>query len=77
MVLNEYDAEGPMTSRLLALVALNNMYVLVMYGVVSAGLTLFRRAGSPPPIAPRTPRHRRGKTVPSPLLETADPGFSA
>jgi Kef-type K+ transport system membrane component KefB len=41
MVLNEYDAEGPMTNRLLALVALNNMYVLVMFGVVTAGLTLF------------------------------------
>ncbi|MGE3519924.1 MAG: cation:proton antiporter, partial [Vicinamibacterales bacterium] len=45
MVLNEYDAEGPMTSRLLALVALNNMYVLVMFGVVTAGLTLFDPAG--------------------------------
>jgi Kef-type K+ transport system membrane component KefB len=41
MVLNEYDAEGPMTSRLLALVALNNTYVLVMFGIVTAGLTLF------------------------------------
>ena len=39
MVLNEYDARGPMTERLLALVALNNMYVLVTFGVVSAGLT--------------------------------------
>jgi Kef-type K+ transport system membrane component KefB len=45
MVLNEYDAEGPMTNRLLALVALNNMYVLVMFGVVTAGLTLFESAG--------------------------------
>lgn len=45
MVLNEYDAEGPMTNRLLALVALNNMYVLVMFGVVTAGLTLFDSAG--------------------------------
>jgi Kef-type K+ transport system membrane component KefB len=45
MVLNEYDAEGPMTDRLLALVALNNMYVLVMFGVVTAGLTLFDSAG--------------------------------
>jgi Kef-type K+ transport system membrane component KefB len=41
MVLNEYDARGPMTDRLLALVALNNMYVLVMFGIVTAGLTLF------------------------------------
>ena len=45
MVLNEYDAEGPMTNRLLALVALNNMYVLVMFGVVTAGLTLFDSSG--------------------------------
>jgi Kef-type K+ transport system membrane component KefB len=45
MVLNEYDAEGPMTNRLLALVALNNMYVLVMFGIVTAGLTLFDSAG--------------------------------
>ena len=40
MVLNEYDAKGPMTDRLLALVALNNVYVLVMFGVVTAALTL-------------------------------------
>lgn len=40
MVLNEYDAKGPMTDRLLALVALNNLYVLLMFGVVTAGLTL-------------------------------------
>jgi Kef-type K+ transport system membrane component KefB len=39
MVLNEYDAQGPMTDRLLALVALNNMYVLIMFGIVTAGLT--------------------------------------
>ncbi len=45
MVLNEYDAEGPMTERLLALVALNNMYVLVMFGIVTAGLTLVDSAG--------------------------------
>jgi Kef-type K+ transport system membrane component KefB len=38
MVLNEYDARGPLTDRLLALVALNNMYVLVVFGVVSAVL---------------------------------------
>jgi len=36
-----YDAEGPMTRRLLALVALNNTYGLVMFGIVTAGLTLF------------------------------------
>ena len=40
MVLNEYDAKGPMTDRLLAMVALNNMYVLVAFGVISAGLSL-------------------------------------
>lgn len=45
MVLNEYDAKGPMTDRLLALVALNNMYVLVMFGIVTAGLTLVESAG--------------------------------
>src|SRR5918999_829838 len=31
MVLNEFDARGPMTDLLLALVALNNLYVLVMF----------------------------------------------
>jgi Kef-type K+ transport system membrane component KefB len=45
MVLNEYDADGPMTNRLLALVALNNMYVLVMFGIVTAALTMFDSAG--------------------------------
>ena len=45
MVLNEYDAQGPLTDRLLALVALNNVYVLVMFGIVTAGLTLFGSAG--------------------------------
>ena len=39
MVLNEYDAEGPMTERLLALVALNNTYVLIVFGLISALLT--------------------------------------
>jgi Kef-type K+ transport system membrane component KefB len=41
MVLNEYDARGPMTDRLKALVALNNVYVLVVFGIVTATLTLF------------------------------------
>ena len=41
MVLNEYDAEGPITERLLALVALNNTYVLVVFGVITAVLTFF------------------------------------
>lgn len=46
MVLNEYDARGPMTDRLLALVALNNVYVLVAFGVISAGLILFEPSAS-------------------------------
>jgi len=45
MVLNEYDARGPMTERLLALVALNNMYVLMAFGLVSALLTLVEPSG--------------------------------
>jgi len=40
MVLNEYDARGPLTERLKALVALNNMYVLLMFGAVSALVSL-------------------------------------
>jgi Kef-type K+ transport system membrane component KefB len=38
MVLSEYDAKGPMTDRLLALIAINNMYVLVMFGLASAAI---------------------------------------
>ena len=45
MILNEYDARGPMSERLLALVALNNMYVLAMFGLVTAGLTLVESVG--------------------------------
>jgi Kef-type K+ transport system membrane component KefB len=41
MVLNEYDARGPMTDRLRALVALNNLMVLAAFGIVTAALTLF------------------------------------
>lgn len=40
MVLNEYDAKGPLTDRLLAMVALNNMYVLVVFGVVTSIVSL-------------------------------------
>jgi hypothetical protein len=40
MVLNEYDARGPLTERLRAMIALNNLYVLVAFGLVTAGLTL-------------------------------------
>lgn len=36
MVLNEYDARGPMTDRLRAMIALNNLYVLLAFGLVSA-----------------------------------------
>jgi Kef-type K+ transport system membrane component KefB len=45
MVVNEYDAQGPLTDRLLALIALNNVYVLVMFGIVTAGLTFFDSPG--------------------------------
>lgn len=45
MVLNEYDAKGPMTDRLKALVALNNIYVLITFGLVTAVLTLFEASG--------------------------------
>jgi Kef-type K+ transport system membrane component KefB len=45
MVLNEYDAKGPMTDRLKALVALNNIYVLITFGLVTAVLTLVEASG--------------------------------
>jgi Kef-type K+ transport system membrane component KefB len=45
MVLNEYDAKGPMTDRLKAGVALNNIYVLVTFGLVTAVLTLVEASG--------------------------------
>jgi Kef-type K+ transport system membrane component KefB len=48
-VLHEYDARGPMTDRLLTLLAMNNVFVLVSFGVVSALLTLV--AGGEPPLA--------------------------
>lgn len=38
MVLHEYDARGPLTDTLLALVAFNNMVVLIAFGLVSAVL---------------------------------------
>jgi Kef-type K+ transport system membrane component KefB len=40
MVLNEYDASGPLTDRLRALIALNGVFVLLAFGVVAALLTL-------------------------------------
>ena len=51
MVLNEYDARGPMTDRLRALVALNNMYVLIAFGIVSAALTLVQPSDFGPLVA--------------------------
>lgn len=40
MVLNEYDARGPLTDRLRAMIALNNLYVLIAFGLAAAILTL-------------------------------------
>ena len=41
MVLREYNARGPMTDALLALLALNNVLVLVTFGITAAVLTYF------------------------------------
>jgi Kef-type K+ transport system membrane component KefB len=41
MVVREYDAKGPLTDRLLALLALNNMIVLAAFGVAVAALEAF------------------------------------
>lgn len=35
MVLNEYNARGPLSDRLRALIAMNNMYVLVVFGLAT------------------------------------------
>lgn len=40
MIVREYDTRGPLTDALLALLAMNNMFVLVAFGVVAAALTL-------------------------------------
>jgi Kef-type K+ transport system membrane component KefB len=40
MVLNEYDARGPLTERLRAMIALNNLFVLIAFGLASAVLTM-------------------------------------
>jgi Kef-type K+ transport system membrane component KefB len=40
MVVREYDARGPVTEALLALLAVNNVVVLLTYGVLAAVLTL-------------------------------------
>jgi Kef-type K+ transport system membrane component KefB len=45
MVLHEYDAKGPLTDRLLALIAMNNMIVLLAFGAVSAALSLTMGSG--------------------------------
>jgi Kef-type K+ transport system membrane component KefB len=47
MVLHEYNARGPLTETVTALLALNNMLVLVAFGVVSAVLA-FLTPGGPP-----------------------------
>jgi Kef-type K+ transport system membrane component KefB len=38
MVVREYDASGPLTDRLLAVLALNNMIVLAAFGLAVAGI---------------------------------------
>jgi Kef-type K+ transport system membrane component KefB len=38
MVLHEYDAKGPLTDRLLVLIAVNNLLVLATFGVVASVL---------------------------------------
>lgn len=47
MVLNEYDASGPLTERLRALIALNGVFVLLAFGVVAAFLTLLGPSPDP------------------------------
>ncbi|HXH25045.1 MAG TPA: cation:proton antiporter [Vicinamibacterales bacterium] len=39
MIVREYDTRGPLTDALLALLAINNLLVLVTFGIVSAALT--------------------------------------
>lgn len=43
MVLREYDAKGALTDVLTTLLALNNMLVLVVFGVVTAALTMLQQ----------------------------------
>ena len=45
MVLNEYDARGPLTDRLRAMIALNNLYVLLAFGAVTAFLLVTGSSG--------------------------------
>lgn len=44
MIIREYDTRGPLTDTLLALLAMNNMLVLLTFGIVAAALTLATRA---------------------------------
>jgi Kef-type K+ transport system membrane component KefB len=46
MVLHEYDARGPLTERLLVLIALNNMCVLIAFGVASAVINVSLVSGA-------------------------------
>lgn len=46
LVLREYHTRGPLTERLLALVAINNVFALVLFRVVNAML-LVQRGGEP------------------------------
>lgn len=47
MVLNEYDASGPLTDRLRTLIALNGVFVLLAFGIVAAVLTLLNPGADP------------------------------
>jgi Kef-type K+ transport system membrane component KefB len=48
MVVREYHARGPMTEALLALLALNNVLVLLTFGVIAAVLTFVAGGGVSP-----------------------------
>lgn len=48
MVVREYDARGPMTEALLALLAFNNVLVLITFSVVAAILTFAAGTGGSP-----------------------------
>ena len=48
MVVREYNARGPVTETLLALLALNNVLVLLTFGVVAAVLTFAAGQGASP-----------------------------
>jgi Kef-type K+ transport system membrane component KefB len=48
MVVREYDARGPMTDALLALLAVNNVLVLITFSVVAAVLTFVAGQGGSP-----------------------------